>query len=116
MARIFSTAEVPFAHDPSRCCANVHNIMAVSPNLTTRTYYWDAYHKAVGVPMRDLFNEYIDLKNEAAVANGYQDAAEMITQPYASTNFIDDIDQMWQGLKPLYQEMHAYVRHKLHSQ
>ena len=45
--------------------------------------------------------------------NGYKDATAMRLAPYESANFTQEVTDAWEQLKPLYQQIHAYVRHKL---
>ena len=45
--------------------------------------------------------------------NGYKDGAEMKTDVYESDTFMEEMAETWEGLKPLYEQLHAYVRHKL---
>ena len=59
------------------------------------------------------FLEYIDLTNEAARLNVFRDGTEMKIEPYESDTFVEEMDETWRGLKPLYEQLHAYVRHKL---
>lgn len=33
--------------------------------------------------------------------------------PYESPNFQQDIDEAWESIRPLYEELHAYIRRKL---
>ncbi len=35
------------------------------------------------------------------------------TDAYESDTFVEEMDRTWRGLKPLYEQLHAYVRHKL---
>ena len=37
----------------------------------------------------------------------------MKTYNYESDTFVEEMDETWQGLKPLYEQFHAYVRNKL---
>ena len=37
----------------------------------------------------------------------------MKIEPYESDTFVEEMDETWRGLKPLYEQLHAYVRHKL---
>ncbi len=53
------------------------------------------------------------LQNEAARLNGYRDATEMKVRSYESDTFVEEMDATWRGLRPLYQQLHAYVRNKL---
>lgn len=33
--------------------------------------------------------------------------------PYESPNFQQDVDEAWEMIRPLYEELHAYIRRKL---
>ena len=46
--------------------------------------------------------------------NGFTDGTEMKTVEYESNTFVDEMEQTWEGLKPLYEQLHAYVRYHLH--
>ena len=46
-------------------------------------------------------------------ANDFTDATDWKTDTYESDTFVEEMDETWRGLKPLYQELHAYVRNKL---
>ena len=39
----------------------------------------------------------------------------MKNQPYESDNFVSEMQSVWTNLKPLYDQLHAYVRYKLHK-
>ena len=82
-------------------------------NVTKLEFYWTRFRDLTGRKIRDLYFDYIDLKNEAARENGYSDAAEMMTRHYETESFIQEIDKIWEGMEPLYKEIHAYARHKL---
>lgn len=43
----------------------------------------------------------------------FSDTGAYWLEDYESTTFKDDVEQLWQTLKPLYQNLHAYVRAKL---
>ena len=47
--------------------------------------------------------------------NGYADGSMMKTSSYDSDTFIQEMEETWQGLKPLYEELHAYVRYHLNK-
>ena len=46
-------------------------------------------------------------------ANGFADGTEWKTDPYESDTFVEEMEETWRGLKPLYEQLHAYVRNKL---
>ncbi|KAI8789462.1 angiotensin-converting enzyme isoform X2, partial [Biomphalaria glabrata] len=44
---------------------------------------------------------------------GYEDMKHNWISAYESVNFEDDILKLYNKLRPLYVQLHAYVRHKL---
>ena len=71
------------------------------------------FRQQTGEKFRDMYQDYIKLTNEAAQLNGFKDGTEMKTVEYESDTFVQEMDATWQGLKPLYAQLHAYVRNKL---
>ena len=43
----------------------------------------------------------------------FTDASELWMFPYETPNFQEEVDQVWEGIRPLYEELHAYIRRKL---
>ncbi|XP_076312422.1 angiotensin-converting enzyme-like [Tachypleus tridentatus] len=114
MERTYSTATV--------CIRDKCNL-ALEPDLTrilasSRDYeelkeVWLKWRDAAGKPIRNQYIEVTKLGNEAAKANGFSDLSEMWLEPYESETFRDDVENLWNELRPLYQKIHAYVRMKL---
>ena len=118
MEKIYSTAKVPDYKDKSKKVALEPDItltMGKSRDPDELEYYWTQHRKATGSKMKDMYKEYVKLTNKAAKLNGYRDGTEMKTRPYESDTFVEEMDQTWQGLKPLYEQLHAYVRYHLHK-
>ena len=116
MAKIYSTAKFPAYKDKSkevRLQPDLVEIFASSRDADELEYYWTEWRKFTGNKMRKMYLEFIALSNEAARLNGFKDATEMKTIPYESETFVSEMEQTWLGLKPLYEQLHAYVRHKL---
>ena len=51
---------------------------------------------------------------------GYQNTGQTWRLPYVEpsknytdTDFLQDVDRLWEQMKPLYKQLHAYVRAKL---
>jgi len=91
-------------------------IMASSRDPDELQYYWEQWREKSGKMIKGNYHEYIDLYNEAAKLNGFSDASMMKVDPYESKTFIQEMEDTWQGLKPLYEKLHAYVRNKLAAQ
>ena len=45
--------------------------------------------------------------------NGYKDGTELKVIAYESDTFVKEMEDTWNGLKPLYEQLHAYARAKL---
>lgn len=121
MSTIYNTAVIcPFTN-PS-CDLNgsgvlkldpeIHDIMDASKDYNELQHTWEQWHEQAGRPMRDDYAKYIELMNEAAVANGHTDAASWWQSDYEDMDF-DAVDQIWSEVRPLYEELHTYVRNKL---
>ncbi|CAH1388984.1 unnamed protein product [Nezara viridula] len=118
MEAIYSSAMVGKYNLQSQKIAlnpDIINIMAHSVDPNEQKYYWLEWRKATGKHIRSLFEHYISLMQLAAKTNGFHDASEMWTRQYESDDFVDILSIYWEGVKPLYLQLHAYVRHKLHG-
>ncbi|ODM96978.1 Angiotensin-converting enzyme [Orchesella cincta] len=60
-------------------------------------------------------DRYVALKNKLARANGYKDYGDELRQNYETLSFETDIRNLYEEMKPLYMELHAYVRRKLYD-
>jgi peptidyl-dipeptidase A len=116
MGSTFSKAKVPqrgnsnvqFSLEPE-----ITEVMAKSRDPSELQYYWEQFREASGKKIRANYVEHVDLLNEAAKLNGFRDASKMKVDVYESDTFMEEMEATWEGLKPLYSQLHAYVRNKL---
>jgi len=87
--------------------------MAKSRDPDVLKYYWTQWRDRSGKQIRGMFKDYVDIYNKAAKLNGFKDASDMKVVDYESSTFKQEMEDTWQGLKPLYEQLHAYVRNKL---
>ncbi|EFN73268.1 Angiotensin-converting enzyme, partial [Camponotus floridanus] len=92
---------------------HISQIMAKSRDWDELQYVWTEWRRRSGTPIKDLYQQLITLNNDAARLNNFTDASEYWMFPYESLNFQQDIDQVWEMIRPLYEELHAYIRRKL---
>ena len=59
---------VPFAI----LITDVSRIMTQSRDYDELLHYWQAWHEAVGPPLKNKFIRYVQLANQAAKLNGMQ--------------------------------------------
>lgn len=118
MTKIFSTAKVAEYNNTSNMVSLEPEMtlsMAESRNPEELQHYWVQHRASTGKQIREMYKKYLEFTNKAAALNGYSSGTEMKIQPYESATFIEEMEATWQNLKPLYDQLHAYVRYKLHK-
>ncbi|KAG5320838.1 ACE enzyme, partial [Pseudoatta argentina] len=117
MLAIYNAATICAYNDPFRCglrlYPDISQIMAKSRDWDELQYVWTEWRRRSGRSIRDLYHQLIALTNDAARMNNFTDAAEYWMFPYESPNFQQDIDEAWETIRPLYEELHAYIRRRL---
>jgi peptidyl-dipeptidase A len=78
---------------------------------------WTSWHHNVGAPMRDDYARLVAIANEGAKELGYRDVGAMWRSGYdmPADDFAREMDRLWMQVKPLYDQLHCYVRAKLHE-
>uniref|UniRef100_A0A8C3LEC6 Angiotensin-converting enzyme n=1 Tax=Chrysolophus pictus TaxID=9089 RepID=A0A8C3LEC6_CHRPC len=99
------------------------DIMANSIDYHERLWAWEGWRADIGRMMRPLYEEYVELKNEAARLNNYSDYGDYWRAnyetdypeeyKYSRDQLVQDVEKTFEQIKPLYQQLHAYVRHRL---
>ncbi|XP_009887332.1 PREDICTED: angiotensin-converting enzyme 2 isoform X2 [Charadrius vociferus] len=126
MSTIYSTGTVCKIDNPSECLVlepGLDAIMADSTDYHERLWAWEGWRSVVGRMMRPLYEEYVELKNEVAKLNSYSDYGDYWRAnyeadypeeyKYSRDQLIEDVEKTFEQIKPLYQQLHAYVRHRL---
>eukprot|EP00463_Aulacantha_scolymantha_P003849 TRINITY_DN4775_c0_g1_i1.p1 TRINITY_DN4775_c0_g1~~TRINITY_DN4775_c0_g1_i1.p1 ORF type:complete len:292 (-),score=40.25 TRINITY_DN4775_c0_g1_i1:410-1285(-) len=120
MKSLYSKGKIcPYVEPASTCSASltlepgIRKIISKSRNYDELLYTWTAWRNATGPKIRPYYLEYLQFQNQVAILNGFDDASEMWMEPYESKTFGEDITRLYEELKPLYEELHAYVRGKL---
>lgn len=91
------------------------------PPKPWNTNFWKHWNHELINPGRKIaphFSEYVSLLNDAAVLNGFNDAAEMAVADYDDgdgnrDSFAEEMDRAWEEIRPLYHHLHAFVRNRL---
>uniref|UniRef100_A0A8D8VR32 Angiotensin-converting enzyme n=2 Tax=Cacopsylla melanoneura TaxID=428564 RepID=A0A8D8VR32_9HEMI len=91
----------------------VINIMGTSRDAAELAHYWKQFRDKTGRLVKNKFARYVKLFNEGVALSKYKDAGEYWLRIYDQPNFKDTIESLWNQVKPLYKELHAYVRRKL---
>ncbi len=77
---------------------------------------WRGWH-AIGAPLKDKYARYVDLANQGAREIGFADVGALWRAGYdmAPDAFSAQVERLWAEVKPLYDELHCYVRAKLRA-
>lgn len=112
---------------------DLKEIMARSRDWDELLYVWGEWRRKSGENMKELYEQLIDLTNDAAKYNSnmhisllqdpsptdrilstdFSSAYEYWTFPFESNNVRQDVENVWNEIRPLYELIHAYVRRKL---
>jgi peptidyl-dipeptidase A len=89
-------------------------IIAKSRNYDELLEAWTGWH-STSPPIKDKYTRYVELGNKGAKEIGFSDMGAMWRAGYdmPPAEFEADIERLWQEVKPLYDELHCYVRGKL---
>ncbi|KXJ82378.1 hypothetical protein RP20_CCG014031 [Aedes albopictus] len=117
MLAIFNGADICAFERPFECGLRLQphlkEIMAKSRDWNELQYTWLEWRRKSGRHMRELFEQLVDLTNDAGRVNNFTNAAAYWQFPYESRNFREEMEQVWNEILPLYEMIHAYVRRKL---
>jgi peptidyl-dipeptidase A len=108
----------PFAEDAG-CMplGELTDVMARSRDEDSLRAVWSGW-RTVSPPMQDDYTQFVELMNEGARSLGFSDVGAMWRSNYdmPPAEFADTMDRLWQQVRPLYVELHTYVRHRLAEQ
>jgi len=88
--------------------------MATSRDYDELLELWQGW-RTVSPEMKPLYSRQVELANEGAQGLGYQDLGKMWRSNYdmPADDFAKELDRLWGQVKPLYDDLHCYVRAEL---
>ena len=100
-------------------CLNIDDItkvLATSRNEKEIREAWEGWH-TISPPLRKDYQRFAELSNKGAKELGFADTGAMWRAKYdmAPDAFTKELDRLWDQVRPLYLQLHAYVRMKLHQ-
>jgi peptidyl-dipeptidase A len=109
----------PFAGVDKKCLKldDLSRILKKSHDYGELTEAWKGWHAISQAAMKDKFARYVELGNKGAKEIGFVDMGALWRSGYDMTpeEFERDIERLWQDVKPLYDDLHCYVRKKLRA-
>ncbi|NJM49619.1 MAG: M2 family metallopeptidase [Sphingomonadales bacterium] len=91
--------------------------MGTSRNPEELKEMWVSWHDNVGTPMREDYTKLVSIANAGAKELGYADTGALWRSNYdmPADDFAQTMDTLWLEVKPLYDELHTFVRTKLNE-
>ncbi len=93
------------------------SIMATSRDYGELLEIWQGWRK-ISPKMKPLYARQAELANQGAQGLGYKDLGAMWRSNYdmPADDFAKELDRLWYQVKPLYDDLHCYVRRELGKQ
>ena len=105
-----------YCKTPGSCLqiTDIERILATSRDPAELLDAWQGWHR-VSVGMRDRYTRFVTLANAGAKGFGFSDVGALWRAGYdmPADSFVKEVDRLWEQLKPLYLQLHAYVRSRL---
>jgi peptidyl-dipeptidase A len=110
-----------WCRDPAKpdSCMNIDDItklLATSRVEKDVRQAWEGWH-TISPPMKKEYQRFAELSNKGAKELGFADTGAMWRAKYdmPPDAFAKELDRLYEQLRPLYLQLHAYVRAKLHK-
>ncbi len=97
--------------------SDIEAAMGTNRNPQELKEMWTSWHDNVGAPMKDDYVRMADIGNQGAKELGFADLGAMWRSNYdmPADDFAKLTDKLWLEVKPLYDELHTYVRGQLNK-
>jgi peptidyl-dipeptidase A len=95
---------------------DLERVLSTSHDPAVLAEAWDGWH-ATARAQKERFTRYATLANEGARELGFADVGSMWRSGYdmPPEEFRADVERLWTDVKPLYDELHCYVRARLRA-
>jgi peptidyl-dipeptidase A len=100
--------------DPCLNLQQLSHVLATSRDPRELLEVWRGWH-AIARPMRAKYSRYVDLANQGAREIGFGDVGALWRSGYdmPPEDLQADVERLWADVKPLYDELHCFVRARL---
>jgi peptidyl-dipeptidase A len=117
MEGIYGKAKACGADGKASKCRDIEELtvlFARSRNAAELRDAWLGWHRSAR-EMRPAYERFIEIANQGSREIGFADAGQMWRSAYdmKPEQFERETDRLWKDLKPLYDELHCYVRRRL---
>jgi len=104
----------PEGPDSCRTLPQLSDVLANSRDYDEQLDAWVGW-RTVSRAMRDDYRRFAELTTEGARELGYADMGEMWRSGYdmSAVEFEAEVERLWSQVKPLYEQLHCFVRDAL---
>ena len=97
--------------------SDIEAAMGTNRNPEELKEMWTSWHDLVGAPMKDDYAKMVGIANDGAEELGFANVGAMWRSGYdmPADDFAKLTDKLWLEVKPLYDELHTYVRSNLNK-
>jgi peptidyl-dipeptidase A len=97
--------------------SDIEAAMGTNRNPEELKEMWTSWHDNVGAPMGKDYARMVTIANEGATELGFKDVGAMWRSGYdmPADDFANLTGKLWLEVKPLYDELHTFVRTKLNA-
>jgi peptidyl-dipeptidase A len=92
---------------------DITDIFAHSRDYDQLLDIWKGWHDSTGPKMRKMYAQIVELENKAARETGYTDLSQFWMEDFEDDDFENTYDNLFEKVKPIYDQLHLYVRNKL---
>jgi peptidyl-dipeptidase A len=91
----------------------ITELLAKSRDHDELKWVWKEWYNATGPNMKSTYVELVKALNQGVQDKGYDDASQEWINELETNDFEQTVGDLNIRLKPLYKQLHAYVRRKL---
>jgi len=93
----------------------IENILVESRDPARLREVWEGWHTISAQGMKDDYRRFVEITNEGARALGFADTGALWRSAYdmEPDAFAAELDRLYQQIRPLYDQLHCYVRARL---
>ena len=104
----------PDGEDSCKTLEQLSDVLVDSRDYDETLAAWLGW-RSVSVPMRADYQRFVELTTEGAQEQGFNDMGAMWRSSYdmSPTQFESEVERLWGQTKPLYEQLHCYVRNRL---
>jgi peptidyl-dipeptidase A len=116
---MYGAGEYCSGEGDAKTCRNLGQLedtLRASRDYAAQLDAWQGWH-TISPPMRADYTRFAELVNEGSRELGFANAGEMWRAGYdmSPVDFEKETDRLWDQVKPLYEDLHCYVKGKLEA-